>query len=82
LASEVGIRSSGARPERIIPEGATPARRRDEHHDDRHRDEVVDASDVRPALERALASELPAVVDVVTRFVPHPALPRFAAMGS
>jgi len=37
---------------------------------------------VRPALERALASELPAVVDVVTRFVPHPALPRFAAMGS
>ena len=32
-------------------------------------------------LQRTLASGLPAVVDVQTRFVPHPALPRFAAMG-
>ena len=35
----------------------------------------------RPALDRARASGLPAVVDVRTRFVPHPALPRFAAIG-
>jgi acetolactate synthase-1/2/3 large subunit len=46
-----------------------------------HGERVADAAEVRPALERALASGLPAVVDVATRFVPHPSLPRFAAMG-
>jgi thiamine pyrophosphate-dependent acetolactate synthase large subunit-like protein len=46
-----------------------------------HGERVTEAGDVRPALDRALASGLPAVVDVATRFVPHPSLPRFAAMG-
>ena len=46
-----------------------------------HGESVTDAAEIRPALDRALASELPAVVDVRTRFVPHPSLPRFAAMG-
>ena len=42
---------------------------------------MTDLAEVAPALDRALASGLPAVVDVETRFVPHPSLPRFAAMG-
>jgi acetolactate synthase-1/2/3 large subunit len=46
-----------------------------------HGERVDHVVDVRPALDRALGSGLPAVVDVVTRFVPHPSLPRFAAMG-
>ena len=46
-----------------------------------HGETVTNAAEIRPALDRALASGLPAVVDVQTRFVPHPALPRFAAMG-
>ena len=46
-----------------------------------HGETVTDAAEIRPALDRALASGLPAVVDVQTRFVPHPSLPRFAAMG-
>jgi acetolactate synthase-1/2/3 large subunit len=46
-----------------------------------HGERVDDVADVRPALDRALASGLPAVVDVSTRFVPHPSLPHFAAMG-
>ena len=46
-----------------------------------HGETVTNAAEIRPALDRALASGLPAVVDVRTRFVPHPALPRFAAMG-
>lgn len=44
--------------------------------------EVVDrAQDVAPALERALASGLPAVLDCRTRFVPHPAGPAFGRMN-
>jgi len=46
-----------------------------------HGERVTDVAEVAPALDRALASGLPAVVDVETRFVPHPSLPRFAAMG-
>ncbi len=46
-----------------------------------HGERVTELGDVRPALDRALASGLPAVLDVRTRFVPHPSLPRFAAMG-
>jgi acetolactate synthase-1/2/3 large subunit len=46
-----------------------------------HGERVTELGEVRPALDRALASGLPAVVDVGTRFVPHPSLPRFAAMG-
>ncbi len=46
-----------------------------------HGEHVTDLDAVLPALDRALASGLPAVVDVKTRFVPHPSLPRFAAMG-
>jgi acetolactate synthase-1/2/3 large subunit len=46
-----------------------------------HGERVTELSEVASALDRALASGLPAVVDVATRFVPHPSLPRFAAMG-
>jgi thiamine pyrophosphate-dependent acetolactate synthase large subunit-like protein len=46
-----------------------------------HGERVTELVEVGPALDRARASGLPAVVDVVTRFVPHPSLPRFAAMG-
>jgi thiamine pyrophosphate-dependent acetolactate synthase large subunit-like protein len=46
-----------------------------------HGERVTELGDLRPALDRALASGLPAVVDVRTRFVPHPSLPLFAAMG-
>ena len=46
-----------------------------------HGEWVTEAEQIRPALDRALASGLPAVVDVRVRFVPHPALARFAAMG-
>jgi thiamine pyrophosphate-dependent acetolactate synthase large subunit-like protein len=42
---------------------------------------VTDATEIGPALDRAVASGLPAVVDVRTRFVPDPSLSRFAAMG-
>lgn len=47
-----------------------------------HAERVTDAAEVGPALERALASGLPAVIDVPTRLVPHPGLPRFGAAGS
>lgn len=46
-----------------------------------HGERVTELAEVAPALDRALASGLPAVVDVETCFVPHPSLPRFAAMG-
>ena len=46
-----------------------------------HGEWVTEAEQIRPALDRAVASGLPAVVDVRVRFVPHPALARFAAMG-
>lgn len=44
--------------------------------------EVVErVEDVAPALERALSSGLPAVLDCRTRFVPHPATPAFGSMN-
>ena len=39
------------------------------------------ASFVFHAMQRALASGLPAVLDCRTRFVPHPAGPMFGAMN-
>ena len=39
------------------------------------------AREIAPALERALAAGRPAVIDVTTRLVPHPGLPRFGAAG-
>jgi acetolactate synthase-1/2/3 large subunit len=46
-----------------------------------HGESVTRAEDVAPALERALASRLPAVLDCRTRFVPHPAMPLFGSMN-
>ena len=46
-----------------------------------HGESVTDVEQIRPALDRAVASGLSAVLDVRVRFVPHPALARFAAMG-
>lgn len=42
---------------------------------------VERAEDVGPALQRALASGAPAVLDCRTRFVPHPAMPAFGSMS-
>jgi thiamine pyrophosphate-dependent acetolactate synthase large subunit-like protein len=42
---------------------------------------VTRAEDVAPAIARALASGLPAVLDCITRFVPHPAGPMFGSMN-
>jgi thiamine pyrophosphate-dependent acetolactate synthase large subunit-like protein len=36
---------------------------------------------IAPAIARALASGLPAVIDCHTRFVPHPAMPMFGSMN-
>jgi acetolactate synthase-1/2/3 large subunit len=47
-----------------------------------HAERVTTAAEVGPALRRALASGLPAVIDVPVRLVPHPGLPRFGAGGS
>lgn len=46
-----------------------------------HGDTVTQAADVAPAIARALASGLPAVIDCRTRFVPHPCMPAFARMN-
>jgi acetolactate synthase-1/2/3 large subunit len=46
-----------------------------------HGETVHTADDVAPALQRALASGLPAVLDCRTRFVPHPAGPAFGRMN-
>ena len=46
-----------------------------------HGEEVVTADGIGHALERALASGSPAVLDVRVRFEPHPSLPRFAGIG-
>jgi thiamine pyrophosphate-dependent acetolactate synthase large subunit-like protein len=46
-----------------------------------HGEVVTRAEDVAPAMQRALASGLPAVLDCRTRFVPHPAGPMFGAMN-
>lgn len=42
---------------------------------------VERAEDLAPALQRALASGLPAVLDCRTRFMPHPAMPAFGRMN-
>lgn len=42
---------------------------------------VERAAEVAPALQRALASGLPAVIACRTRFVPHPAAPHFGSMN-
>jgi thiamine pyrophosphate-dependent acetolactate synthase large subunit-like protein len=46
-----------------------------------HGEEVREADEIGPALERALATPLPAVIDVRVRFEPHPSLARFAGIG-
>ena len=42
---------------------------------------VTSPEEVAPALERALASGLPSVIDCRTRFVAHPCLPAFGSMN-
>ncbi len=42
---------------------------------------VTELGAIGPAMARAFASELPAVLDCRVRFVPHPAMPAFASMG-
>jgi thiamine pyrophosphate-dependent acetolactate synthase large subunit-like protein len=42
---------------------------------------VTRAEEVAPAIARAMASGLPAVLDCMTRFVPHPAGPMFGSMN-
>ena len=46
-----------------------------------HGETVTRAQDLAPALQRALASGLPAVIDCRTRFLPHPAMPLFGSMN-
>ena len=46
-----------------------------------HGETVTRAEDLAPALERSLASGLPAVIDCRTKFVPHPAMPMFGSMN-
>ena len=46
-----------------------------------HGEVVTRVQDVAPAIERAIASGLPAVLDCRTRFLPHPAGPMFGAMN-
>ena len=46
-----------------------------------HGETVTQVAEVAPAIERALASGLPAVLDCRVRFEPHPALPNFAQMS-
>ncbi len=46
-----------------------------------HGEVVTRAADVAPALQRAIASGLPAVLDCRTRFVPHPAVAQFVSMN-
>lgn len=46
-----------------------------------HGETVARAEEVAPAMARAFASGLPAVLDCRTRFVPHPAGPAFGSMN-
>ena len=46
-----------------------------------HGEVVTQVGDVAAALQRAIASGLPAVLDCRTRFVPHPAVGQFASMN-
>jgi len=47
-----------------------------------HGETVERSEDLKPALQRALASGLPAVIDCRVRFVPHPGMAHFARMSS
>ena len=42
---------------------------------------VAEPNELKPALQRALASGLPSVIDCATCFVPHPCLPAFGQMN-
>ena len=46
-----------------------------------HGERIERTEEVAPALERALASGLPSVIDAAVSLAPHPGLPRFAATG-
>jgi acetolactate synthase-1/2/3 large subunit len=46
-----------------------------------HGEVVTRAGDIAAALQRAIASGLPSVLDCRTRFVPHPAVGAFASMN-
>ncbi|WP_108016463.1 thiamine pyrophosphate-binding protein [Acidovorax sp. CF316] len=46
-----------------------------------HGETVTEAQQVAGAMQRALVSGLPAVLDCRTRFVPHPAVGQFASMN-
>jgi acetolactate synthase-1/2/3 large subunit len=46
-----------------------------------HAERVITPEQVAPALRRALDFGGPAVIDARVRFVPHPGMPRFGAMG-
>jgi thiamine pyrophosphate-dependent acetolactate synthase large subunit-like protein len=46
-----------------------------------HGERVASVEEVGPALARAVSVGGPAVIDARVRFVPHPGLPRFGAMG-
>jgi len=47
-----------------------------------HGELVIRREEIGPAVERALASRLPAVIDCRTRFEPHPAMPAFGRMNA
>jgi len=46
-----------------------------------HGEVVHDAHEIPAAIQRALASGLPAVIDARTRFEPHPCMPAFGSMN-
>jgi thiamine pyrophosphate-dependent acetolactate synthase large subunit-like protein len=46
-----------------------------------HGETLQGVDEIAPALQRALASGLPAVIDCRTRFVPHPCMPAFGSMN-
>jgi thiamine pyrophosphate-dependent acetolactate synthase large subunit-like protein len=46
-----------------------------------HGERITRPEQLAPALARALAHDGPSVIDARVRFVPHPGLPRFGAMG-
>jgi thiamine pyrophosphate-dependent acetolactate synthase large subunit-like protein len=46
-----------------------------------HGETVKTPEEVAPAIARAIASGLPAVIDCLTRFTPHPAGPMFGSMN-
>ena len=46
-----------------------------------HGEVVTNAGDVAGAMQRAIASSLPAVLDCRTKFIPHPAIGHFVSMN-